>query len=159
MRMKNAVQMALLVIPVLLSGCATFHQAHQIQERAESKIAKYQPPAPPPVVSTVNQPWLMGETVSVRQTTPDVLRRKITLISSSPLTIRQIASRIGQISGIPVSVENIGKEKSGGTELPPLPGSSDGALSSSSGSDYASNAIPLNWNGSIVGLLNRRMPG
>lgn len=137
----------------LLSGCATFHQAHLRQEQAERAMARYQPPKPPPVVQTVNTPYLMGTAVDVRHAVPAILKRSITLVSANPLTIREIGARIGQITGIPVRIDVPEGAANRGAVLPPLP-SMSGGVSLSSRSSYATRGIPLDWHGDVAGLLN-----
>lgn len=154
MRRKNTLQSALALAVVALSGCATFHQAHQMQESTEAKVAQYQQPVPPPVVATVDTPYLMGTAVDVRQSTPEILQRNITLVSANPLTIQQIAGKISEITGIPVHVEDLAAANEGkpGTFLPPLP-SQSGGIGGTSGQSHAVE-IPLDWQGSVSGLLN-----
>ncbi|MHB1643606.1 MAG: hypothetical protein ACYCS8_13305, partial [Acidithiobacillus sp.] len=67
MRNKTVLKVAIAaaILP-LMAGCATFHQAHVQQVRAEHAITHYQPPAPPPVVTVTNTPFLMGTAVDVR---------------------------------------------------------------------------------------------
>ncbi|MEY2341444.1 secretin N-terminal domain-containing protein [Acidithiobacillus sp. IBUN Pt1247-S3] len=156
------IAIAAAVVP-LMAGCATFHQAHVQQARVEHAITRYQPPKPPPVVSTVDTPFLLGTAVDVRHAVPAILKQSITLDSANPLTIREIGARISQLTGVPVHIDNQTQQSSGvgtppGASLPPLP-SMSGSLSvtgSSSGgsANYARTGIPLHWNGSVAGLLN-----
>ncbi|MDA8153085.1 MAG: PilN family type IVB pilus formation outer membrane protein [Acidithiobacillus sp.] len=155
--LKTAIATA--ILPFILAGCATFHQAHIQQAQAEHAIARYQPPAPPPVVTVTNVPFLMGTAVDVRHPTPAILKQDITLVSANPLTISEIGARISQLTGVPVNIDNQSAPSAStpGTILPPLP-SMSGNLSTmgrSSGTGrYAKSGIPLNWNGSVAGLLN-----
>ncbi|MHB1880651.1 MAG: PilN family type IVB pilus formation outer membrane protein [Acidithiobacillus sp.] len=166
--MRNQVlkiAVAAAVIP-MMAGCATFHQAHVQQVRAEHAITHYQPPAPPPVVTVTNTPFLMGTAVDVRHAVPTILKQNITLVSANPLTIREIGARISELKGIPVNIDNQSSGSSAatpGTMLPPLPSMSGGApgmgLSTMDGRSggaggYAKVGIPLNWRGSVAGLLN-----
>ncbi len=156
--LKMAVAAA--VLPLALAGCATFHQAHVRQVRAEQAIVHYHAPRPPAVVSTVNTPYLMGTAVDVRHATPAILKQPITLVSANPLTIREIGARIGQLTGVPVHIDNQSSlsTTTPGATLPPLPSMSGGipTLGGASGgsSNYAKTGIPINWNGSVAGLLS-----
>lgn len=159
-KLNVAVKTAVLVLPLALTGCATFHQAHQIQIHAEQRFAQYQPPAAPAVISTVDTPYLMGTAIHVQQVVPSILKQSVTLVSSNPLTIQQIAARISELTGIPVRVDNLQSSSSKAvktTSLPPLPGMNNEILSSADGQqgrNYAQNEIPLNWHGSVSGLLD-----
>ena len=160
MRVNAAVKMALVAAPLLLSGCATFHQARVKQARAEQAIARYQPPAPPPVVSTVDTPFLMGTAVDVRHAVPSILKRSITLVSANPMTLPEIAGKITALTGILVHAEDFSSASTStpapGATLPPLPSQSFGMPNplQGGGSRFASRAIPLDWHGSVAGLLN-----
>ncbi|OCX70585.1 PilN family type IVB pilus formation outer membrane protein [Acidithiobacillus thiooxidans] len=156
--LKMAVAAA--ILPFTLAGCATFHQAHVDQTQAEQSIASYQPPKQPAVVSMVNTPYLMGSVVGVRHRVPAVLKQSITLVSSNPLTIREIGARISQLTGVPVHIDNLMSQKSATGApgmLPPLPSTSASVPSfggaSNGASGYAMTGISLNWNGSVAGLL------
>ena len=158
MRIKRAVTLALAAAPLFLGGCATFHQAREMQANTESAIAQYQPPEAPPVVSTVDTPYLMGTAVDVRHAVPSILKQSITLVSATPLTLPEIAARISALTGIPVHAEGIssGATAVPGATLPPLPSQSFGMpnpLQGASG-QYASRGIPLDWHGSVAGLLD-----
>ncbi len=142
----------------LMSGCATFHQAHQMQAHTEQAIASYQPPKSPPVVQTVDTPYLMGTPVAISKSLSPALKRHITLISAQPLTIREIAAKIAEISGIPVRVDNLSGKSSAASPgtLPPLPSQTGpifNPLARPQGS-YADHGIPLDWHGSLAGLLD-----
>ncbi|MGK9453026.1 secretin N-terminal domain-containing protein [Acidithiobacillus caldus] len=152
-RVLRAVGMA---VPVLLSGCATFHQVHEMQDGAEQSVQTARLPSSPPVVSTVATPYLLGDEVQVSHRIPSLLRQKITLVSSTPLTLQQIAGKISEISGIPVHVEDLSQGSAPGrpgTFLPPLPSQTGSGIGLASGS-HSALAIPLNWSGSLSGLLD-----
>ncbi|MHB1641024.1 MAG: hypothetical protein ACYCS8_00005, partial [Acidithiobacillus sp.] len=108
MRNKYLLKIAIAtaILPFTLAGCATFHQAHVKQVQAEHAITRYQPPAPPPVVTVTNTPFLMGTVVDVRHAVPTILKQSITLVSTSPLTIREIGARISRLTGVPVNIDN-----------------------------------------------------
>ncbi|MEB8476594.1 PilN family type IVB pilus formation outer membrane protein [Acidithiobacillus ferriphilus] len=160
MRNKHLLKIAIAaaILP-LMAGCATFHQAHVKQVQAEHAITRYQPPAPPPVVTVTNTPFLMGTAVDVRHAVPTILKQSITLVSANPLTIREIGARISQLTSVPVNIDNqsASSATTPGATLPPLP-SMSGNMSTmgrgSGGSNYAKTGIPLNWNGSVAGLLD-----
>ncbi|MHB1707806.1 MAG: hypothetical protein ACYCSH_17445, partial [Acidithiobacillus sp.] len=108
MRNKHLLKIAIAtaILPFTLAGCATFHQAHVQQAQAEQAIVHYQPPKPPAVVSTVDTPYLLGTAVDVRHAVPEILKQSITLVSTSPLTIREIGARISRLTGVPVNIDN-----------------------------------------------------
>ncbi len=147
---------AAVVIP-LMAGCATFHQAHVQQVRAEQAITHYQPPAPPPVVTVTNTPFLLGTVVDVRHAMPAVLRQPVTLVTSSPLSLSEIAAKISSMTGIPVSTDDVAQNSGAERSLPPLPGSgtTTGSLPSNAflGSSVR-HAITLNYYGPLAGLLD-----
>lgn len=136
-----------------LAGCATFHQVHALQSHAEARIAAAHLPKTPPVVRTVSTPYLLGSVVMVRPPVPAVLRQRIHLATSAPMTLAEIAGKITAITGVPVHVD-IGNLESApgfnGATLPPLPGQPGGALTFAG----PSSAMPLHWNGSVAGLLD-----
>jgi type IVB pilus formation R64 PilN family outer membrane protein len=74
------------------------------------------------------------------------------------MDIREIGAKISQISGIPVRVDNLSGGTTSSATLPPLPSQSGGVLNplmgGSSRDSYASRGIPLDWHGSIAGLLD-----
>lgn len=146
----------------LMAGCATFHQAHEKQVQTERAITRYQPPKAPPVVSTVDTPFLLGTVVDVRHAVPAILKQSITLIYTYPMTLRQIAGKITQKKGIPVHIEDSQESSTSaapGGMLPPLPSQTGGfpnPLQQGTGSQsgYTSRGIPLDWHGSVAGLLD-----
>lgn len=141
----------------LMAGCATFHQAHEKQVQTERAITRYQPPKAPPVVSTVDTPFLLGTVVDVRHAIPAVLRQSVTLVTSSPLSLGEIAAKISSMTGIPVSTDDVDQNSVAVGSLPPLPGSgiTTGSLPSNAflGSS-GSHAITLNYHGPLAGLLD-----
>lgn len=146
-----------LAVCAALSGCATFQQAHQMQTQAEQHIASYHAPKAPPVVRTMDTPYLMSTPVAISRSLSPALKRHITLISTQPLGIREIAAKISEISGIPVRVDNLARTAFAGATggLPPLPSQSGLVPNPLGASDtYASKSIPLDWHGSIAGLLD-----
>uniref|UniRef100_E6QGP7 PilN n=1 Tax=mine drainage metagenome TaxID=410659 RepID=E6QGP7_9ZZZZ len=158
--LKMAVAAA--VVP-MMAGCATFHQAHVKQVQTEQAIARYQPPKAPPVVSTVDTPYLLGTAVDVRHAVPGILKQSITLVSAKPMTLRQVAAKIAEVSGIPVHVEDAEQGSATmapGSALPPLPSQSGGiplqgaGALQGAGGGYAANGIPVHWSGSVAGLLD-----
>ncbi|OYV75131.1 MAG: hypothetical protein B7Z70_11190, partial [Acidithiobacillus ferrivorans] len=138
----------------LMADCATFHQAHEKQVQTERAITRYQPPKAPPVVSTVDTPFLLGTVVDVRHAVPAILKQSITLIYTYPMTLRQIAGKITQKKGIPVHIEDSQESSTSaapGGMLPPLPSQTGGfpnpLQGTGSQSGYTSRGIPLDWHG------------
>ncbi|MHB1267681.1 MAG: PilN family type IVB pilus formation outer membrane protein [Acidithiobacillus ferriphilus] len=162
MHNKYILKIAIAAAILPLAGCATFHQAHEKQVQTERAITRYQPPKAPPVVSTVDTPFLLGTVVDVRHAMPAILKQSITLIYTYPMTLRQIAGKITQKKGIPVHIEDSQESSTsaapGGGMLPPLPSQTGGfpnPLQGTGGqSGHASRGIPLDWHGSVAGLLD-----
>ena len=137
-----------------LSGCATFHQAHEMRSQTMRRVTQAHLPASPPIVQTVNTPYLMGSMIQVVKSTPNILKTSITIRSGIPMTIREIAGVFSTDTGIPVVLGDMGDSSSSSSgSLPPLPGQSGGGLSSGVG--HSSDTMLLaNWKRSRVALLN-----
>lgn len=164
MRINAAVKMALAAAPLLLSGCATFHQAHQsihlASDTARNNIARMQKTAPLPVVQTVSTPYLMGDMVRVdhSETLPAAFRKMVNLSVAKPLTIGQFATQISMMSGVPVhvaaQVQSFLSGGAAGSFLPPLPGGKGAAPLLLPNVSNSRDALTLNWNGSLKGLFD-----
>jgi type IVB pilus formation R64 PilN family outer membrane protein len=148
MRIKRAVTLALAAAPLFLGGCATFHQVHEIQTKAKVAIARYRTPDSPPVVQTVNTPYLLGSTVAVRKPLPTILEQPIHLGHDSALSLTQAAALITQATGIPVHVD-VSSEEKPGSFLPALPGQAGLLLPGSQGKE----ARAFHWSGGTVAQL------
>ncbi len=147
------------VLP-FMSGCATFHQAHEMRTRAEQQITQAQLPASPPVVQTVDTPYLLGSMVKVTAPVPAILRQPVTLVTASPMTLGQIAAKISSMTGIPVDAEESERGGAGGAAvssassfsggaLPPPPPALLGQLAQT-----ASAPLSLHYTGPLSGLLD-----
>ncbi len=137
----------------LMAGCATFHQAHEMRAQAMQHVTQAHLPASPPVVQTVDTPYLMGSMVQIVKATPNILKAPITIRSGIPMTIREIAGIFSTDTGIPVVMGDMGESSSNpSASLPPLPGESGGGLSS--GGSHSSTMLLVNWKRSRVALLN-----
>ncbi len=164
MRINAVVKMALLAMPLLLSGCATFHQAHQsihlASDTAQNNIARMQKTAPLPVVQTVSTPYLMGDMVRVdhSDTLPAIFRKTVNLSVAKPLTIGQFATQISMMSGVPVhvaaQVQSFLSGGAAGSSLPPLPGGKGAAPILLPNVSNSRDALTLSWNGSLKGLFD-----
>lgn len=153
--LRSAVLMAI----VGLSGCATFHQAREMRTQATQQMAAEHLPPSPPVVQTVDTPYLLGSMVKVGTPMPAILRQTVTLVTASPMTIGEIAAKISSMTGIPVDAE--GLEQSGGVGgsppsmpfsagvLPPPPSALLGQAAQS-----ASTPLSLHYSGPLSGLLD-----
>jgi len=149
-RVLRAVGMA---VPVLLSGCATFHQVHEMQDSAEQSVRSARLPSSPPVVSTVTTPYLLGSVVKVVNPTPSILRAPITIRSGIPMTIKEIAGIFSEDTGIPVVMGDMGSSKPTLQSLPPLPGQQFSGLSVGNGNNNDTMLL-ASWSGSREALLN-----
>jgi type IVB pilus formation R64 PilN family outer membrane protein len=135
-----------------LSGCATFHQVHEMQRHTNQSMSAYQVPHSPPVVSTVDTPYLMGTKVEVQRATPSILRLPVTIRSGSAMSLPEIASAFSSAVGVPVVLGQMHlSSKNSAGMLPPLPGESSGGLDQSSRGE---NGMIVDWNGSREGFLN-----
>lgn len=150
------------VLSLSLTGCATFHDAHENISNASQQInhgIKNQADMPAaPIISTVNTPYLMGASVRVSHNNelPNSLAEmKVHLSTSSPLTISEFATQITQMTGVPVHISSqlvtyLNDNQTGG--LPALPGQSGGLILPNVSSGQ--NSLMLNWNGTLSGLLD-----
>lgn len=157
--LKMAVAAA--VLPFTLAGCATFHHVHAMQRQTDRSMTRYQAPKAPPVVSTVNTPYLMGAEVDVQHAMPAILRLPVTIRSGAEMSLPEVASAFSSAVGIPVVLGQMHLSgKAGGglsaaslpaASLPPLPGQSSGGLAPSTGGH---GGMFVNWNGSREDFLN-----
>ena len=154
--LSNAVKMAVVVAPLALSGCATFHQVHDMQRHTAQAIARYQPPKAPPVVQTVDTPFLMGTAVDVRHAVPAILRLPVTIRSGAEMSLPEVASAFSSAVGIPVALGQMHLSSKTGGGLPPLPGQSSGGLAAGrlAQSGGVNGGMFVNWNGSREDFLN-----
>jgi type IVB pilus formation R64 PilN family outer membrane protein len=155
MRNKYLLKIAIAaaILP-LMAGCATFHQAHQMRSHVMRQVGQARLPASPPVVQTVDTPYLMGSMVQVLKATPNILKAPILIRSGIPMTIREIAGIFSTDTGIPVVMGDMGESssKDASASLPPLP-SMSGSLPSG-GNHSANKMLLVNWTRSRVALLN-----
>jgi len=164
MRIKQAVTLALAAAPLLLGGCATFHEAHesigQATKTANASIAQMQRTTSVPVVQTVSTPFLLGraQRLSSAQALPAVFHKTVNLSVSKPLTIGQLATQIGTMTGVPVhvaaQVESFLSGGSTGMALPSLPGAVGAPPMLLPNVSSNRGELTLNWNGPLKGLLN-----
>ena len=171
--LKMAIATAML--PFALAGCATFHQAHMAISHSSTAVSKYLAKQRglkgAAVVTTVNTPFLMGMVVHIshQNRLPAMFQKTIHLSTNQPLSIGQFATQITQMTGIPIHVasqvtgyldasvmasESLKMMSGGG--LPALPGQSSPLMLSPSLPNMSSsrNALMINWNGTLSGLLN-----
>ncbi len=174
MRNKYLLKIAIAaaILP-LMAGCATFHQAHMAISHSSTtvakEIAKQRALKGAKVVTTVNTPYLMGMVVHIthQNTLPALFRKTVHLSTSQPLSMEQFATQITQMTGVPIHVasqvtgyldasamssESMRAMSGGG--LPALPGQSSTSIQSLPGISSSKNALMLDWNGRLSGLLN-----
>lgn len=151
-----------------LSGCATFHQAHQAVSQTDKRVAtdmaKQRSEKGRAVVTTVDTPYLMGTAVRVSHGVPSILRQNVSLSTSQPMSLDQLATQIMQMTGVPVHVASQVTEYLAASEmanqglqttsggLPPLPGQVQGILLPNQSRNKT--ALMINWNGRLSGLLD-----
>ena len=97
MRVSRAVGAAVSV--GLLGGCATFHQAHQVEVQTTQEAVRHKVPRQPPVVQTVSTPYLLGAPVAVRHPLPAILRQPIHIGHYRNLSLTEAATLISQTTG------------------------------------------------------------
>lgn len=148
---------------LLLTSCATFHEASQTHQAAMAGIDASGIPTPP-VVQTVDTPFLLGTAVNVLPPESPLLKQKVTLVSSQKQSVFEIAGQISQMTGIPVDVT--GLSAGGGDSAAPTPTGSVGGLPpppsaflasmSSVGANSASDVpeVAVHYSGSLSGLLD-----
>lgn len=149
MRINIAIKMALLAVPVLLSGCATFHQAHQMRSHVMQQAQQARLPASQPIVQTVDTPYLMGSVVRVVKATPSILKAPIVIRSGIPMTLQEIPGIFSTDTGIPVVMGDMGSSATSKVALPPLPGQP-----SSMPGGGEKRMLLAAWTGSRAALLN-----
>ena len=151
MRVNTAVKMALVATPLLLSGCATFHQAHRMQNHTKAIVAHAHAPRGPAIVTTVNTPYLMGSVVRVVHKYPSLLNAPVQINSGRTVSLQEAVSLIVQHTNIPCSVDISAPTQKAGAALPPLPGGSGSLSAMDNGSAHK---VTVQWNGSVHGLLD-----
>ena len=153
-----------------LTGCATVQQGdHTIasaNQAAMQRLHTQLPPAVSPVLMS-HRPYLVG---SIVKTTVRALPRRfyapVTLMTGSPWTLAQIASKITQITGMPSRISYSAQMAqmqmmgslgiASGGAIPPPPGVGLGgqpALPQMSGAS-SQTTMRVSWSGSLQGLLN-----
>lgn len=152
----------LTILPLVLGGCAAFHEAHMNIKQSENHVAKslqeQRSLKQKPVVYTVNTPYLMGSVIHITSThaLPSIFHKNVHLSTSQPLTLGEFATQITQMTGVPIHVASqvtgYLNASQTGSSLPALPGE-NGSLALPNESQHK-NAIAVNWNGSLSGLLN-----
>ncbi len=160
MRVQTAVRMALLSVPVLLSGCATFHKANSTVEHNLATIHQYHRPAPFSPVQVVNTPYLLGKVVPISHVNAlhglpkSLADRDILVGTGRPLTLDQISALISHETGVAVRADEQAPSKTAGLVLPSLPGQKTGdtlAIPQISGSRHT---MAIHFQGRVVNLLN-----
>lgn len=163
--MRNSLRRSLAgsVSLLLLTSCATFHEASQTHQAAMAGIDASGIPTPP-VVQTVDTPFLLGTAVNVVPPESPLLKQRVTLVSSQKQSVFEIAGQISQMTGIPVDVTEL-SAGGGDTAAPALAGSVGGlppppsaflASMSSVGANSASDVpeVAVHYSGSLSGLLD-----
>ncbi len=145
------IAIAAAILPFTLAGCATFHQAHQMQSSTESTVSHAHVPRGPAIVTTVTTPYLLGDEVQVVHRYPSLLNAPVQINSGRPVSLQEAVSLIVQHTNIPFSVDISAPTQKAGATLPPLPGGS-GSVSMDNGSTH--RKVTVQWNGSVHGLLD-----
>lgn len=158
-----------LLLATSLSGCATFKQASNMNNAASNDITQAQDQYPK-VVNVTQAPYLMGEEVTAQPAPDPILSETVTLVSARPLSIREVAVRITDMTGIPVDVTGLSSSDStasaagpegvfaaqamrGGLPAPPA-SMMVGASSSSTGGDSDLPSVTLHYHGTLGGLID-----
>jgi type IVB pilus formation R64 PilN family outer membrane protein len=176
---RRALAAATLTGVALLTGCAT-QQAAQTQHTAISAHvardmrALRHAAAPRPLIVTRHAaPYLLGQSIALRQAQPAVLRQHVVFQSAASLNLMQAASQLSQIVGIPVHVapevkSAVMTEQSGqaasasiapasarsATAIPGLPGFGALTLPALPNAASRQGMLKISWDGSLSGLLD-----
>jgi type IVB pilus formation R64 PilN family outer membrane protein len=150
-RMKTPFIAALLAASCL-TGCASFKASSALDKQVQDQINNLPSPDQQPVVSTVNEPYLAGTMVNMEDQTPEIMRdTKVTMVSSQPMTLQDIASRLSETTNIPV-IDEVDVGSDGGAAMPAMPGMQSGA--SFGGGSSGGGAQPISYIGSVAGFMN-----
>ena len=171
MSMNRIVTGAALTATLALTGCATLQQGdHTIagaDRAATQRLHTQLPLAASPVVMS-RRPYLVGSVVKTpTRVLPRMFMAPVTLMTGSPWTLAQIASKITQITGVPsrisysaqmaqMQMTGSGLGMTPGAALPPPPGMGVGGqpvLPSMPGGS-AQTTMRVSWSGPLQGLLN-----
>ncbi len=141
----------LYLLPVLLmSGCQSFDEGNKFIDSSEAKVNSLTPPASKPVISTFNQPFLAGPMVTVDGSEPSFYTTdKITMLSTTPMSLDDVAAQITSATGLQVINEIQGTSDQ--SVMPSLPGMGS-STTVGNGSSQGSE-ISLNYNGNLGGYL------
>lgn len=154
-----------LLAATALSGCASFHQARNMTAAAEVGAAKAETHFPK-IIETTPAPYLMGPAVKVARPPNPALLETVTLVSARRMSIRDIAGKISDMTGIPVRVTGLSVPSSGGlSSIPVLPAAATGgalppppaslfSAASSAGEAVHVPSLALRYHGSLRGLLD-----
>lgn len=158
-----------------LSGCATFHAADGVRKEASQALEQQPAPKSPPVVQTLNAPYLLGTPVKVEAPLPALMKTRVTMVTSRALTLREIAAQVTELTGLPVDVQPgveeaaVPQNASGAqpplpplpqpAALPPMPVGGPGApgtnaLPGAPGSSAQTLTMRLDYHGPLSGLLD-----
>lgn len=144
---------------ISLSGCATFHDAANMDNQASSDIthAKTQYPK---VIDITDAPYLIGAEVRAVPPPNPILSETITLVNTQPMSIRQVAEQISDTTGLPVEVTGLLSDtdnnntsqqlQSARAGLPPPPAT----FFSESKNSGNVPSINLHYHGTLGGLIN-----
>lgn len=152
---------SLMAMLMSLSSCATYHAANiETDQAAEQATAAATMPSPP-VVSSTDEPYLLGTPVAVDTAPPAILEQAITIIKAQPLPLTDIAGDITAITGIPVSVDSLGEGGGSATGLLGAGGSIGGLpppppalLQAATGSISNVPSVSVRYSGKLQGLLD-----
>lgn len=171
MSMNRIVTGAALTATLALTGCATLQQGdHTIAgaDRAATQRLHTQLPLAASPVEMSRRPYLVGSVVKTpTRVLPRMFMAPVTLMTGSPWTLAQIASKITQITGVPsrisysaqmaqMQMTGSGLGMTPGAALPPPPGMGVGGqpvLPSMPGGS-AQTTMRVSWSGPLQGLLN-----
>lgn len=156
-----------LLLATSLSGCATFKQATHLNNTASSDIKQAQEQYPK-VVNMTQAPYLMGEEVTAQPAPDPILSETVTLVSAEPLTIRDVAGRITDMTGMPVEITGLlpaggemaaasmssAQSMRGGLPPPPSAMLAGESNSAAGGGESSLPTVTLHYHGTLGGLIN-----
>lgn len=154
---RPALLLAGMSIFAFLTGCTDFDDARHKEEHI-AKLGETTHAPPEQIVSSVNAPYLLGEQLRDRETTPEILRAPASILIARPIGLRDAAILASRVTHIPVSVAPDAEDSDDdeGASLPSASGSFSGlnlppppSLTTAAAS-YPSrhrSSSPANWHG------------
>lgn len=151
-----------------LAGCANFHAStrnfHSTSNQINHELAQQK--ASVRLVSSTKAPYLLGQPIHTKARKPAVLRATIHFSSGQSLSLKQLASQVTQISGVPIDISTqvitalSSSQSSTEQVLPGLPGQSSFRIPTLPNLSQQKNKLVINqFSGPLYQLLNKMASG